>query len=312
MRLSFGDLRLQPGMTFNETEHPRATDGTFTEKTGAAAEVSLPDPYGEMTRILIESNEFWDAEHEEWDTEELARALRSEGLSPLSVRALNAIIRQDQWRKGGVLNSEGLAAEILRPRSEDEVALASHLAGGSGVVFSGKDSSTPEGYFTAFGKGEGDIFYSYLLDDDTKSIVGRVESSGSGARLQTRVYAGGHLYGGYFMGRGSRDGMLACNEDIVRERERSQTVARVDAELDEASDIRIAGYNARKTAGDSTLEHILRNENGIPIVARRKFIQAYESDNGRVELPRLLHENASGINSDLLRDLRRLAADASQ
>lgn len=299
-------------MTFNETEHPRATDGTFTEKTGAAAEVSLPDPYGEMTRILIESNEFWDAEHKEWDTEELARTLRSEGLSPLSVRALNAIIRQDQWRKGGVLNSEGLAAEILRPRSEDEVAIASHLAGGSGIVFSGKDSTTPEGYFTAFGKGEGDIFYSYLLDDETKSIVGRAESSGSGARLETRVYAGGHLYGGYFMGRGSGDGMAAVNQDIVREHERSKSVSRVEAELNEASDIRIAVYNALKADGDSTLEHVLRNEHGIPTIARRKLIQAYESENGRVELPRLLHEEASGMDGDLLRDLRRLAADETQ
>lgn len=299
-------------MTFNETDHPRATDGTFAEKTGAAAAVSLPDPYGEMTRILIESDEFWDADHKEWDTEELARTLRSEGLSTLSVRALNAILRQDQWRKGGVLNSEGLAAEILRPRSEDEVALASHLAGGSGVVFTGKDSTTPEGYFTAFGKGEGDILYSYLLDDETKNIVGRVESSGIGAKLETRVYAGGHLYGGYFMGRGSRDGMAAVNEDIVREHERSQTVERVDEELDEASDIRIAGYASRKAEGYSTLEHILRNENGIPIMARRKFIRAYESDNGRAELPRLLHEESSGIDTDLLRDLRRLAADATQ
>lgn len=140
---------------FDPSQHPRAADGKFAEKTGTAAEVSLPDPYGEMTRILIESDEFWDAEHKEWNTEKLARNLRSEGLSTLSVSALNAIIRQDQWRRDGILDSEGLAAEILRPRSEDEVTLASHLAGGSGVVFSGKDSTTPEGYFTAFGKGEG-------------------------------------------------------------------------------------------------------------------------------------------------------------
>ncbi len=30
-------------MTFNETEHPRATDGTFTDKVGAAPEVTLAD-----------------------------------------------------------------------------------------------------------------------------------------------------------------------------------------------------------------------------------------------------------------------------
>ena len=81
--------------------------------------------------------------------------------------SMDNVIVVDEHR---VLNSEGLAAEILRPRSEDEVALASHLAGGSGVVFTGKDSTTPEGYFTAFGKGEGDILYSYLLDDETKNL----------------------------------------------------------------------------------------------------------------------------------------------
>lgn len=114
------------------------------------------------------------------------------------------------------------------------------------------------------------------------------------------------------MGNGTGEGMAVVNQDIVREHERSKAGSRAEAELNEASDIRIAGYNERKADGDTTLEHVLRNEHGIPIIARRKFIQAYESDNGRVELPRLLHEEASGMDGDLLRDLRRLAADGTQ
>lgn len=39
--------RLYTVMTFSESQHPRATDGTFTNKVGSAAEVSLDSPFPE-------------------------------------------------------------------------------------------------------------------------------------------------------------------------------------------------------------------------------------------------------------------------
>ena len=59
----------------------------------------------------------------------------------------------------------------------------------------------------------------------------------------------------------------------------------------------------------SRLEEVLRNRNGINIVLRKKLIKAYQSDNGRVEVPRLIEENARLINADLLPLLLSLAAD---
>lgn len=300
-------------MTFTETDHPRSSDGRFAEKTGTTAEVSLPDPYGEMTRILIESDEFWDEDHKEWNTEELARTLRSEGITTLPLPALETIIRQYQWRKGGTvdgaLNSEGLAAEILRHRSEDEVAIAMHLSRGSGPVFTGKDSTTPEGYFTVFGKNEEGTLCTYLLDDETRSIVGRIETEDPATKKLGRVYAGSRLYGGYYMGAVSPRGHLDTFNDIVREHERGLSRLRTEKQLNDESDARIAAYAARKSEGDSTLEHVLLNEPGINIVLRRKLISAYNSPHGREEIPRLLDEDGSFLKDQMLRDLRRLAID---
>ncbi len=301
-------------MTFNETEHPRATDGKFAEKTGAAPDVTLADPYGEMTRIIVESDEFWNDEEHQWNADALAQKLRAEGLSTLSAPALSAIIRQDRWRSHGGMDTESLSDEILRPRSEDEISIAEHLAGGSGVVFNGSDSTTPDGYSVAFGTDKSGMLYSYLLDDETKSIVGRIEANrrGAGAHPEQRAYTGSGLKGGYYTGSRWSGGNAEAFEEIVREHERMKAVQKVDAELDAASDARISAYAARKAVSDSVLEHVLRNEHGIPIMTRTKLIQAYESDNGRTALPELLHEHASRLDSDMLRDLRRLAADPRQ
>ena len=59
----------------------------------------------------------------------------------------------------------------------------------------------------------------------------------------------------------------------------------------------------------SKLEDVLRNHNGINIVLRHKLIKAYASDNGRVEVPRLIEDNVRLINPQLLPLLRKLAAD---
>lgn len=182
-----------------------------------------------------------------------------------------------------------------------------------GIAWHGKDSTTPEGFSVAFGKADDSSIYSYLLDDETGGIVGRIESSKRpiGNGYDTRVYQGSGLRGGYYVSAGSAEGHEGMFKDIVAEYNRGKTVDRVEDELNAKSDLRIAEYARRKRDEDSTLEHILRNENGIPIVLRQKLIRAYESDNGRVELPALLHEGASYMKDDLLRDLRRLAEDAA-
>lgn len=59
----------------------------------------------------------------------------------------------------------------------------------------------------------------------------------------------------------------------------------------------------------SNLERVLRTENGINIMLRKKLIKAYTSDHGMVELPALIEENAHLINADLLPRLRKLAKD---
>lgn len=63
---------------------------------------------------------------------------------------------------------------------------------------------------------------------------------------------------------------------------------------------------------DSFLEYILRMESGIHVVLRQKLIQAYESDDGAVEVPRLIDEHSDLIDESLLPTLRALAADRSQ
>lgn len=298
-------------MTFKETDHPRATDGKFAEKTGAAAEVSLSirDSERDAAQEFIEVARFDNSP--EYDVDSLARELRSEGLTQLPANALATIMKQQRFWEGepgaSEVRARELAEEVVRPRSEDELAIAAHMSRGSGPVWTGKDSSTPEGYTAVFGKGDGDIHYNYLLDDETKSIVGRVESSGSLGNQQTRVYAGGSLYGGYYMGGAKPNGLGENFADIVRERERSQSVEKVDAELDAASDERIAAYNRHKAEGVSTLEHVLTKENGIPIMVRNKMIRAYSADNGREEMKELIESNASSFSGDMLRDLRRLA-----
>jgi hypothetical protein len=304
-------------MTFNEKKHPRKTDGKFAAKTGTASGISLAGSKLEQTQALIGVARF-DVDYDD-DVDSLARELRSEGLSDLSVRTLSSIIKQDRfWDVEGdsrSIKSDELADEILRDRSEDEVAIADHLAGGSGAVWSGKDSTTPEGYYATFGKAGDGSTYTYLLDDETKSIVGRIESNlkpGQEGRFDTRVYEGSSLRGGYYMGAGSPNGHQEIFSDIARMHEGRKAVARVDASLSESSDFRISEYASRAAEGDSTLEHILRHENGINVILRRKLLQAYQSENGRVEVPKLIEENASMIDGDLLRDLRKLAADASQ
>lgn len=57
----------------------------------------------------------------------------------------------------------------------------------------------------------------------------------------------------------------------------------------------------------SKLENVLRTQNGINIVLRKKLIKAYQSDNGMVEVPRLIEENTRLINPTLLPLLRKLA-----
>ncbi len=298
-------------MTFNETQHPRATDGKFAEKTGAAAEISLGirESERDAAQEFIEVARFDISP--DYDVDSLARELRSEGLTQLPVNALATIMKQQRFWEGkpgaSEVRARELAEEVTRSRSADEYAIATHMSRGSGPVWTGKDSDTPDGYFSVFGKGDGDIHYNYLLDDETKSIVGRTESSGPIGNLQTRVYAGGHLYGGYYMGGAKPNGLGETFADIVRERERMDTTKRVDAELDAASDERIAAYNRHKAEGVSTLEHVLTKENGIPIMVRNKMIRAYSSDTGRDEMKELIESNASSFSGDMLRDLRRLA-----
>jgi len=64
--------------------------------------------------------------------------------------------------------------------------------------------------------------------------------------------------------------------------------------------------------GDSTLEYVLRKENGINIVLRRKLISAYEGDSGRRDVPLLIAENRDKISPRLFPGLSVLAADESQ
>ena len=59
----------------------------------------------------------------------------------------------------------------------------------------------------------------------------------------------------------------------------------------------------------SRLEEVLRNRNGINIVLRQKLIKAYNSENGKTEVPRLIEENTRLIKADLLPLLRLLAAN---
>jgi hypothetical protein len=59
----------------------------------------------------------------------------------------------------------------------------------------------------------------------------------------------------------------------------------------------------------SKLENVLHNYAGINIVLRKKLIKAYEGNNGVIEVPRLIEENARLINADLLPLLRTLAVN---
>lgn len=66
----------------------------------------------------------------------------------------------------------------------------------------------------------------------------------------------------------------------------------------------------RDKFGDvSNLERFLRNEHGINIILRKQLIRAYESNNGAVEVPRLIEENERLINDSILPTLRALAKD---
>jgi ribosomal protein L10 len=57
----------------------------------------------------------------------------------------------------------------------------------------------------------------------------------------------------------------------------------------------------------SNLENTIRNRKGIHIVLRKKLLNAYLSEHGMTEIPRLLEENTRFVNVDLLPELRKLA-----
>lgn len=213
---------------------------------------------------------------------------------------------------GQFAEKTGTTPEVSLDRDFDLKTIERFLP--EGIAWTGKDDTTPEGFTAAFGKADDGSIYTYLLDDETGGIVGRIEASKRpiGNGFDTRVYQGSGLRGGYYVSAGSAEGHTGMFKDIVAEYNRGKVVDRVEEELNAESDKRIAQYASRKREEDSTLEHILRNENGIPILLRKKLIHAYESENGRVELPALLHEGGSFMKDGLLRDLKRLAADEAQ
>lgn len=57
----------------------------------------------------------------------------------------------------------------------------------------------------------------------------------------------------------------------------------------------------------SNLENAIRNRKGIHIVLRKKLINAYLSEDGMTEVPRLIEENTRFVNVDLLPELLQLA-----
>lgn len=213
---------------------------------------------------------------------------------------------------GRFTEKTGTAAEVNLGHNFDLQTIERFLP--EGITWSGKDSTTPEGYSAATGKADENSIYTYLLDDTDGRIVGRVEATRrpAGNGYYTRVYQGSGLRGGYYISAGSAEGHEGMFKDIVAEYNRGKTVDAVEEKLNKESDKRIAEYARRKRDEDSTLEHVLNNEHGIPILLRRKLIAAYNSNTGRIEIPRLLHNEASFMKDDMLRDLKRLANDEAQ
>lgn len=198
---------------------------------------------------------------------------------------------EEKYRKYLIAYTESPAEKAIAKRSD--------------ISWKGTDSTTPDGTYLVTAREEHDgngILYGYLMDEKERTIIGRTETQYSSHTNigRSELYAGTGVKGGHWMrAEDSEEGTLAWNRRIKE---------RHDADVRET----INTWTSRTPENDSTLEHVLKREEGINVVLRSKLRKAYESENGRVEVPKLLRENEHLVNDNLYIPLLRLAEDPSQ
>lgn len=212
--------------------------------------------------------------------------------------------RYDRDKETGRLEEKYHEYRIQNTTSPAEADIA-RLAD---IHWKGTDSTTPEGTYLVVarqdnGKGEG-ILYSYLMDDKERTIIGRVETPYTNRTNmgESSLYAGGGVKGGHWMRASDEEnrGQIAWHERLVEQRERI-----IDGTIAEWT----RAAEAHPGESMDALEHVIRREDGINILLRNKLKAAYESDNGREEVPRLLRQNAHQVTPGVYSALLRLSED---
>lgn len=209
--------------------------------------------------------------------------------------------RYDRDKADGTLDKKYRKYLLEHTNSPAEKEIAGH----SEIHWKGTDSTTPDGTYLVIAL-EGDhsdgILSTYLMDEKERTILGRTETKvKNGVHTGSELYAGGGVKGGYWMRATDEDnrGTIAFNERIMEQKE-----ALVQDTIDDWK---------RKAGPDgSALEHAIQKENGINVVLRNKLRLAYESDNGRIEVPRLLRENYRLVTPGVHSALLRLSEDPTQ
>lgn len=209
--------------------------------------------------------------------------------------------RYDRDLADGTLNAKYKKWRIANTTSHAEDAISRH----ADISWKGTDSTTPDGTYVVTARqdvnGDG-ILYNYLMDADTRTIIGRSETQYSSHTNvgRSELYVGTGVKGGHWMRAEDNDeGMLGWNKRI---HERHEAAVRDT----------LMRWESNTPVDNGTLEHVLKRENGISMILRGKLVKAYESDNGRVEVPRLLRENPDLVDESIRVPLLRLAGDPAQ